>query len=134
MKNAPDYPFSFGLIASEPKLCAGYFTSRRWRGRSFIGLCELDGAALCEDPARVFAALEQGERLELSPRIVKGKSKPPLIVAGSGGGEVGYIPFAASLLPLALIVRGADVFCLVEAKTMQKGVPEIAVSLWCGKY
>ena len=131
-KQGLTYPLTFDEIAEKQAAAALLFTSRRRHRGAFLGLCVLEGAFACDEPERVFATLGQGERLSLSRT---GKSNGgALRVLRSDGCEIGFLPFGDSLIPNALIDRGLAVYCFAEAKKLQAGLLNVAVSVYCEDY
>ena len=129
----PIYPFSWDMIVSRPALCVNYYEKHGRRKSVFIGVAPVDGAELCDDPDRVFATLCTGEKLSLVREESK-RTNAPLSIRRDDGTALGYLPYAASVLPNALIDRGLETWCVAEAKSFEKGVLELGVSIWCEKY
>ena len=128
------YPLTYDEIAERRAGSLRIMQKRRRRGYAFLGLSLLEGSFLAEEPERIFATLEQGEKLQ----IVRGEGgtplNPALHILREDGTDVGTLPFADSVLPNALIGRGAAVTCFAEAKKLDSGLLCIAVSLWCEDY
>ena len=128
------YPLTYDEIAERRAGSLRIMQKRRRRGYALLGLSLLEGSFLAEEPERIFATLEQGEKLQ----IVRGEGgtplNPALHILRADGADIGTLPFADSVLPNALISRGVEVFCVAEAKKLVGGIISIAVSVWCEDY
>lgn len=133
-KKGLSYPLTYDEIAERRADSLRVMKKRRVRGCAFLGLSLPEGTFLAEEPERIFATLEQGEKL----RAVRGEGGTPLNPAihilRADGTDIGTLPFADSVLPNTLISRGVEISCFAEAKKLVGGIISIAVSVWCREY
>lgn len=133
-KKGLSYPLNYDEISERRADSLRVMQKRRVRGCAFLGLSLPEGSFLAEEPERLFATLEQGERL----RAVRGEGgtslNPAIHILRADGTDIGTLPFADSVLPNTLIARGVELFCFAEAKKLVGGIISIAVSVWCREY
>lgn len=128
------YPLAYADVTYRLGDSIKLLASRRVRNGSFIGLTPLEGTFLEDEPERIFATLEIGERLSVTrDESTKNQANPVLSVNRADGTAIGTLPFTHSILPNALIDRGKTIFCLAEAKQLEGGLVSVAVSIYSEK-
>ncbi len=127
------YPITVKMLADHPEQVHELFKRLSPHKEAFIGVCELEGTFLCDSLGELFESLYFGERLSLLPENEKTQN-PALEATRSDGTVIGSLPFSDSLLPNMLIARGLEVFCYIEAKKFNGGMPSVAVSIYCERY
>ncbi len=129
MRKKSLYPITLKLLADRQSLVYDVFRSVQPHKGEFIGVCELEGSFLCDEPERLYDSLTFGEKMSV---VVDETDR--LSVERIDGTQIGILPFADGLLPNMLLSRGINVFCYLEAKELDETMLTVAVSLYCDKY
>ncbi len=132
MKKKSLYPINLKLLSDRKSLVYEVFRKVAPHKGSFVGVCELEGCFMCDEPEMLFDSLKIGELLMLESDT-ENKTKS-LSVKRTDGMFIGNIPFSDSLLPNLLISRGIKLFCYLEAKEFIGGMLALAVSVYCDNY
>ena len=128
------YPLSVKLVKDNPDLMPKLFKKLHPHKKgSFIGVCLLEGCSLWESPGELYSELSIGDILVLL-REDGMPDTAPLCVCREDGTSLGTLPFSHSVLPNLLYSRGIKVYCHLEAKEFNGGLPEVAVSIYSEKY
>ena len=127
------YPIAYSDIEQNLEKTVKFFASKRIHKGVFLGLSVLDGSFVCDEPERIFATLQPGEKLALVPDDSTVKHSNPTLNAVRDGTVIGSLPYADAVLPNELIRRGTEVFCYAEAKKLEIDLLHIAVSVYCEK-
>lgn len=123
------YPITLKLLKDRRSLVYEVFRKVEPHKEAFIGVCELEGCFLVDEPEALYSSLAFGERLA----VVTDETNN-LSVRRANGTEIGILPYADAVLPKMLISRGISPFCYVEAKELNNGTLAVAVSIYCDKY
>ena len=127
------YPITVKQARDDKKAVIELFKRLTPHKGGFIGVCELKGCFAWENVGETFDSLTVGELLMALPNE-GAKSFQPLNVIKYDGSVLGYLPYNESILPNMLIKRGIKVFCYVEAKEFNGGMPSVAVSIYSENY
>lgn len=129
MRMKRHYPISVKMYREERKFVFQLFRKVQPHKEVFIGVCELEGSFLCEDPQQTYDSLIVGELLELTL-----DDTDRLNVKRQNGTFLGIIPYTDAVLPKMISARGLKLFAYFEAKDFTDGLLEIVVSMYCEKY
>ena len=127
------YPITVRHLQSDKREVIELFKKITPHKGGFIDVCELKGCFTWENVGETFEALKIGEVLMAVPNE-SAKSLQPLNVIKNDGSVLGYLSHSESVLPNMLIKRGIKVFCYVEAKEFNGGLPSVAVSVYSENY
>lgn len=127
------YPVNVKLVRERKHQLVEVFDKVRPHHGIFMGVCLLNGCFTWESVGETYDSLEYGERLTLI-RNEKLPKAAPLTVCKEDGRFIGELPSADSVLPNMLSEQGVNVYCYVEAKDFNGGMPEVAVSIYCDDY
>ena len=123
------YPITLEFLKENSPLVYKLFRKYSLHKGAFVGVCEIEGSFLCDEPKKLYNSLTVGEKLS-----VKLNENDRLSVYRLDGTEIGLLPFLDSVIPKMLISRGIGVFCYFEAKDFEDEILRIAVSIYCDKY
>ena len=127
------YPVTLKLVRNDIKTVNEIFKKVCPHKGGFIGVCELKGCFAWENVGETFDSLELGETL-IAVKNKNARSFQPLDVIRYDGTLLGYLPYAESFVPNLILKNGLKVYCYVEAKEFNGGMPAVAVSIYSEDY
>ena len=129
MRLKSHYPISVKLFRDERKLVYKVFRAVQPHKGVFVGVCELEGSFLCQEPEQLSSSLVVGERIELVLDETKN-----LNAQRQDGTFLGVLPYTDAVLPKMMMERGIKMFGYFEAKDFIEDLLVITISLYCEKY
>ena len=130
-----DYPININQIKTRIDDVKEYFARKKPRKEGvFIDILLLEGAFVWVSTGELYQSLSVNEKLFLARDESFSFSNPPLMVSRADGTVIGKIPQSNSFLPYFLMEKGLAVWCYLESKSFNGGLPDIGVSMYCEKY
>ncbi len=132
MKLKELFPPTIKTVRDNKEPLLDIYRKKQIRYGDFVGICELEGSFLVEDPVGACKTLKIGEELVLdfSDEQIPYENVT-VAVHTTEGLELGQLPYVSSVLPNALRRHGVSLFCYLECCEMEDGMLAIAVSLYC---
>lgn len=132
MKKRQLFPPDIKTVREDKHSLLELYRKKRVRPGDFVGITELEGSFLVEEPEAMLDSLKPGEELVLT----YGEPQFPLenvtiTVSRKCGAELGTLPYSSSILPNALRRHGIRLFCYLECCELEDKMPAVAVSLYC---
>jgi len=134
MKKRNDYPLSLPAIKSNINFARDVILKERPHKGAFIDVFIPEGSFMVDSPGELYDSLTIGQRLSVKADETSTLDMPPLLIYNSNGEFIGKIPNAIAILPNILLSRGISLWCHLEAKAFNGGMPEFAVSVYSELY